>query len=114
MLVRVQSAAPRFVFVQVSFHMILSFHNGQRSVDLKQLQWFVIGACYNYLTESHQTHLRDNPEDFRPYYLRVTENLIAHLRGKIPLDIRFSDFECVLATEVKQVFGVMDQSPCPE
>ena len=104
MLVQLQSVAPRFVLFLFRYFMQIKLHNGQ-PVELKHLQWFVIGACWKHLTDTDQLHLRDNPAEFRAFHTSVFGKLIAHLRDNRSLNASYSDFECDLAIEALKVFG---------
>lgn len=75
-----------------------------QTVQLQHIQWFVIGACYDYLTSTGQQHLRDNPDEFHAFNQRVIEKVVAHLRGKSPLNASYSDFECIVSSKAVELF----------
>ena len=61
--------------------MQIQLTSGQ-TVDSQHVEWYVLGASYEYLTRTGQIHLRDNIDEFNPFKQRVLEKVIAYLRGK--------------------------------
>lgn len=82
--------------------MQIQLTSGQ-TVDSQHVEWYVLGASYEYLTRTGQIHLRDNIDEFNPFKQRVLEKVIAYLRGKSPLNATYSDFECIVATKFDQL-----------
>lgn len=76
-----------------------------QTVESQHVEWFVFGACYDYLTTTGQLHLRNNEQELHAFSQRVIAKVIAYLRGKSPLNASYSDFECIVSTKAKEAFG---------
>lgn len=79
--------------------MQIDLPSGQ-TVDSQHVEWYVLGASYDYLTSTGQLHLRDNTDKFNAFNQRVLEKVTAYLRGNSSLNGTYSDFECIVSTKL--------------